>query len=69
VHPCKYELDQLVNFQDFLPQMFDVDGEIIRVSFEVNDLLQDIEEVFLGLDEMGEFIDLSQLIKLGGQVT
>jgi hypothetical protein len=64
--PSRYEFDKFIKFRDFFPQMFDVNWKVIRVPFKVNDLLKHIEEVFLGLDEMGELIDLSQLIQLQG---
>lgn len=66
---CGYEFYKFVNFQDLFSQLFDVNREVIRVAFEVNYLLKDIEEVLLFLEEMSDFVDLSHLVKLREKVS
>jgi hypothetical protein len=60
-HQLCYGFDKLINFHNFLTKGFDVNREIIRIFFKLNNLFNYVEKILSSFDMLSQTVSLPQL--------
>ena len=58
------DLHKLINFHNFLTNVFDVNRKIIRIFFKLNYLFNYVEKILSSFDMLRQTVSLPQLYKL-----